>query len=210
MAVYRILVKKQVQWHEWTNSYVIVTSAPYSRDELLMIADTVAPRFVAFERYFHSEDVRLTETLATPLLDLLVTNIFGQRAANRSGGIETSVAGLRPIAIDASTGPILTLVLGLQPVRNHWGSKDYRYALSRDEVQATPNGYQLDPEAYKEFQRTLVRAKQELLPLLQANPQTPSFAISATQNVHDPQVYQYRYVRDIIIKGVHISKHRRR
>ncbi len=210
MAVYRVLVKKCVCWHEWTNSYIVITHAPYSLDELLMVADTVAPRFVTFERHFHSEDVQLTETITTPLLDPPVPNLYGQRSANQGSMTETSVTGLRPIAVETSTGPMLTLVLGLQPVRNHWGSKDYRYALSQADVQATPDGYQIRPEAYKTLQQALTTAKRALLPLLQANPQLPSFAISASRNAHDPQVYQYRYVRDVIIKGVHVSKHRRR
>lgn len=210
MSVYRVIVKKQVRWHKWTNTYIIVTHAPYSLDELLIIADTVAPRLVRFEQHFHSKEVDITETISTPILDPPVTNIFAQRPANPDSPLEQSVAGLRPIAIDDGFGPMLTLMLGLQPVCNHWGSKDYRYALSRDEVKATANGYQLQPESYKVLQKVLESAKKELFPLLQASPKIPSLALAASQDAHNPQIYRYRYVKDIIIKGAHMVKHRRR
>ncbi len=35
-------------------------------------------------------------------------------------------------------------------------------------------------------------------------------ACSATTQAHDPQTYRYRYVQDIIVKGVHVSNHCRR
>ncbi len=210
MAVYRILVKKEVRGYAWTNTYVVVTQAAHTRNEQLMIADTVAPRFVTFERVFHSEEVQFTDTITTPLLDPPATNVFTQRGAGPGGALHSHVAGQRPIGLAASAGPQLTLVLGLEPVRNHWGSKDYRYALSLDDLQATPRGYQFRPDASTAMQQRLARAKRELGPLLGATAAMPALAISATTQIHDPQTYGYRYVQDMIIKGIHLSKHRRR
>lgn len=208
MAVYRITVKKEVRRHAWTNTYVVVTQAAHTRAEQYLIADTVALRFVAFERVFHSEEVQFTDTITTPLLDPPATNVFSQRGAG--GALHSHLAGQRPIALAASAGPQMTLVLGLEPVRNHWGSKDYRYALSHDELQATFHGYQLRPDAATAMQERLDRAKRELGPLLGAPAEGPAFAISATTQMHDPQTYRYRRVQNIMVKGIHVSKHRRR
>ncbi len=206
MAVYRILVKKRLRHHAWSNTYIIVSAAPYSQDELVYVADKVAHRFVAFERHFYSEEVQLTETITTPLLNPPITNTFAQRPAASDGRNWHSLPGLRPIAVEESLGSALTLVLGLQPVANRWGRKYYRYALRRDEVQTIASGYQLTRESLAQLQQILATAKKELLPLLQSNSANPSFAISTSQHEHNPEVYKYRYVRDITIKGVHILK----
>ncbi len=208
MAVYRIEVKKRAQRHGWSNAYVVLTAAAYRSDELAQIADTVAPRFVAFERHFHSEEVEITETVTLPLLEPPATEI-AYRPAELHGRAGRSVTGLRPIAIEESAGPSLTLMLGLQPVSRHWGWKDYRYALHQGEIQASTGGYHLRPESLANWQQTLATAKRHLQPLLLADSTMPSFAVSATRNTHDPHEYQQRYVCDLLIKGVHINKHRR-
>ncbi len=48
MAVYRILVKKRIQlqayhFYIWANTYMVVSATPYSSEERMTVADTVAP-----------------------------------------------------------------------------------------------------------------------------------------------------------------------
>lgn len=208
MAVYRIEVKKRVERHAWSNAYVVLTIAPYTRDELLIMADECAPRLVAFERHVHSEEVEITETITTALLSE-ATSESAYRPAHMSGRIGSSVQGLRPFAVEESTGPSITLVLGLQPISGHWGSKDYRYALGQHEVVPSNRGYHLRPDSLKLWQQILMQAKTHIQPLLTADGSVPSLAVSASRSGHEPQAYRSRYIRDLQIKGVHINKHRR-
>lgn len=207
MAVYRILIKKRVQsgahrTFEWSNTYTVVSMAPFSRDETRSIADTVAPRLVEFERYFHIEDVQFWQTQTTPIVDPPVTNVFVQ--------LPFDERGRRPIALHDSAGPTLTLLLGFEPLRNHWGKKDYRYAVGKDEYDAMPGEYRLRPESLAQFQATVRTAKTELQPLLQADSQVPSLVVSATTDEHLLESYTYRYIRNVIVQGIHTAKQRRR
>lgn len=208
MATYQVSIRKRVQRHEWTNQYVIVLDTAFSRDELERVADMVSPQLIAFERVFLSEEVEILHAEIIPICQPPEPWV-AWRAANTGLRVKGNVAGLRPIAIEESTGPAITLLLGLQPVANHWGSKDYRYALHRDEIQVTSRGYHLRAEAQKEMEARLVQAKSHIKTLLAADDTKPSLAVSATRDPHLPSTYRYRRVRNIIIKGVHIHKHRR-
>lgn len=209
MAVYRILVKKQLHSHSWSNAYVVVSPKPYTQNELIHVADAIAPRFVAFERHFHSEEVQIVETVTTAILSPPIGNTFARRPAATNGWNHHSLSGLRPIAVEGSLGAAFTLVLGLQPVANRWGVKYYRYALRRDEIQSTFSGYQLTMESRNRLEHMLTIAKQELLPLMGADPNVLSFALHAAEQEHNPMAYKYRYVRDITVKGVAVLKSHR-
>ena len=207
MAVYRILTKKRVriQWsreYTWTNTYMVVTAAPFSSEELSMVADTVAPRLVTFERHFHIEDVEFYETQTYPVLDPPQTNTFAARSME--------VQGLRPIAVSDSAGPAFALWLGFQPRMNYWGKKNYRYTVGKDEYESQGRDYRLRPSAQAQLQAILETAKPAVRPLLQADPKTFSLAVSAGKDEHLPASYQYRYLTDVILRGIHVVKARRR
>ena len=206
MAVYSILTKKRVRhgYHEyaWVNTYTVVSAAPFSIEEQMAVADTVAPRLVAFEQHFHIEAVEFYDTQTYPVLDPPVTNAFAGRYV--------SAQGLRPVAIEDSAGPAFALWLGFQPRFNYWGRKDYRYALGKDDYDSMGGDYRLRPAAHAELQAVLERAKPEIQPLLQADPQAFSLVVSADKAQHLPESYQHRYLTDVILRGVHVVKHRRR
>jgi len=158
MAVYQVSIKKRVHRHERANQYIIVLDTPFSRDELDYIADSVPPRLISFERIFLSEEVELLYAEITPICQP-PEPWMAWRAADSQSHIPRSITGLRPMAIEETTGPAITLVLGLQPTANHWGRKDYRYALHRDEVQISSRGYHLHIHAQKEMDLRLSQAK---------------------------------------------------
>ncbi len=205
MAVYQVSIKKRVHRHEWANQYIIVLDTPFSRDELDYIADSVPPRLISFERIFLSEEVELLHAEITPICQP-PEPWMAWRAADSQSHIPRSIAGLRPMAIEETTGPAVTLVLGLQPTANHWGRKDYRYALHRDEVQISSRGYHLHIHAQKEMDLRLSQAKLQIKPFLEADHMKPSLAVSASREPHLVSTYQYRRVRNITIKGVHIYR----
>lgn len=202
MAVYRILVRKRVQTYEWSNSYTVVSNHPYARTELFAVADHIAPRLAAFEQHFHLRAVQFYDTLTTPLLATPIPNEFAQRFINGSGQ--------RDIPVEQSWGALVTLLVGLQPVSNHWGRKDFQYSVGRTDVVSQWHGYVLRPEVQQSLQAALSVAKTQLAPLLQARPDTICLAISTSENEHEPMSYNRRYIQDVIIKGVHWHKPRRR
>lgn len=208
MGIYQVSIKKRVHSHEWTNAYVIVMNTLYSQDELGCIADTVAPKLVTFERFFLSEEVEIICSETVPICEPRASST-AWRAGDHATPNGQNVAGLRPIAIEESTGPAITLLLGLQPITGHWGRKDYRFALHRDDIEATTHGYRLRHEARMTLDTRLAQAKLSIRTLLQADEMVPCLAVSASTNAHLLESYRCRRVRDIIIKGVHINKHRR-
>jgi len=209
MGIYQVSIKKQAHHHKWVNTYVIVIDTPCSHDELEYVADAVSPALITFERIFLSEEVEITHAETTPVCEPAEAWI-AWRAGVNAATYGQGVPGLRPMAIEESMGPAITLLLGLQPVVNHWGRKDYRYALHRDDVNATIHGYQLRPEAREAIEARLAQAKASIKTLLQGDATIPSLAVSASTNAHLIETYRYRRVRNITIKGVHIKKHRRR
>ncbi len=206
MAVYRILTKKQVrqdyQAHTWVNTYTVVSAAPFSSAERMAVADTVAPLLVTFEQHFHIEAVEFYDTQTYPVLDPPQTNIFAARPV--------AAQGRRPVALADSSGPAVALWLGVQPRFNAWGKKDYRYAIGKEDYEATAGDYSLRPSAHAELQAILESAKHELQPLLQADPKGLSLVVSADKAEHLPESYQARYVTDVVLRGIHVAKHRRR
>jgi len=208
MGVYQIQIKKRLQHHSWTNAYIIIVNTPFDRSELECIADTVAPKILSFERIFYSEEVELLGSETVPICnppELWIALRYG----DPQGNTWQHLPGLRPFAVEESTGPAITLLLGLQPIANHWGSKDYRYALHKDEVQAIAGGYQLRADSRKEMEKRLMTAKSAIKDILHNDTTKPALAVSASKDAHLLEVYKYRRVQDIIIKGIHISKHRR-
>nr|WP_139088722.1 hypothetical protein [Oscillochloris trichoides] len=208
MGVYRIQIKKQLQRHNWTNSYIVVVNTPFDRSELERIADTIAPKILLFERIFYSEEVEMLGSETIPVCDPPEPWI-ALRYGDPHGKSWQHLPGLRPFAVEESTGAAITLLLGLQPVASHWGNKDYRYALHKDEIQAIAGGYQLRPESRKEMENRLIKAKSTIKDILHNDTTKPALAVSASKDAHLLETYKYRRVQDIIIKGIHISKHRR-
>lgn len=187
---------------------MIVVNTPFDRSELEYIADTIAPKILLFERIFYSEEVEMLGSETISICDPPESWI-ALRYGDPHGKSWQHLSGLRPFAVEESTGPAITLLLGLQPVANHWGSKDYRYALHKDEIQAIAGGYQLRPESRTEMEKRLIKAKSTIKDILHDDATRPALAISASKDAHLLEAYKYRRVQDIIIKGIHISKHRR-
>jgi hypothetical protein len=183
-------------------------NTPFSRGELEYIADHVARGLLLFERVFYSEEVEMVSSETVPVSDPPEPWI-ALRYGDPDGKSHQHLPGLRPFAIEESTGPSITLLLGLQPVANHWGSKDYRYALHKDDIKATTQGYQLQAASQKQMEQRLTEAKKHIQHLLHNDPTKPALAVSASKDAHVIERYKYRRVQDVMIKGIHISKHRR-
>ncbi len=60
------------------------------------------------------------------------------------------------------------------------------------------------------MQAILDKAKPVLQPMLQADPNVFSLVVSADKNEHLRESYHYRYLTDVILRGIHGAKHRRR
>lgn len=202
MAVYRVIIKKRVQRHEWSNTYTIASRQSYTHSELLEVADQVTPRLVQFEQYLHIRDVQFYDTLTSLIRPEPGGNEFAQRS--------TPGNGLRDISLDQSWTTGVTLLVGFQPVSGYWGSKDYRYSIARSDVRSNFATYVLRDEARQQLAATLTVAKSHLQPLLLATLDQLSLAVSANREEHEPMSYQTRLIKDIQIKDVHFNKPRRK